>query len=151
MELIRTVFDTLDTGNDSMLSLSEIEPFFQYAMAFLFRIELTPSNCEALFFFVDASHSTSVGFGEFLSFVRSIKEMEKLGKEDPDYRKTNFLDEILKTNLTFKKRVSQYGKDGNGKSLWDAAMDRVDQESLDAAWEAIFKSIHAAPGNPSNI
>jgi hypothetical protein len=34
VELIRDVFQTLDTNGDSAIDLVEIEPFFQYGLAY---------------------------------------------------------------------------------------------------------------------
>eukprot|EP00615_Pteridomonas_danica_P002569 CAMPEP_0114334316 /NCGR_PEP_ID=MMETSP0101-20121206/4296_1 /TAXON_ID=38822 ORGANISM="Pteridomonas danica, Strain PT" /NCGR_SAMPLE_ID=MMETSP0101 /ASSEMBLY_ACC=CAM_ASM_000211 /LENGTH=515 /DNA_ID=CAMNT_0001465539 /DNA_START=2407 /DNA_END=3954 /DNA_ORIENTATION=+ len=62
--------------------------------------------------------------------------------EDPDYTKKIFNNSIKQNYNHNNNNGDNNGSSGSGKkSKWDAAMDRVDADSLDKAWDAILKSI----------
>jgi len=137
VEAIEELFEVLDAKREKQLDLNELSPFFHYTLDYLFEVEITSKQCEALFFLIDSNQATEVGLGEFISFIKILKEMQNKMKEDPNYASKIF------NNVQMKKSPTTYGKDGkNKKSKWDAAMSRLDQESLDAAWDAIITSIN---------
>lgn len=137
------MFDELDSDNDKQLELLEIAPFFQYSLGefslsdvlscishlflphsdLLFNIELSPRQCECLFFLVDSNHATEVGMGEFITFISVIKQMEEKQSLDATYASRVFSG-TRSNSINVSPRVRMASK-------WDAAMDRVDQDTLD--------------------
>lgn len=94
---------------------------------------------------MDSNSSTEVGFGEFLSFIATVKEMQLKASVDPKYKEELMFQALLTPDGQYDETRDVKGQHGH-VSVWDAAMARVDKETLNLAWETIYKSIRASPG-----
>jgi Ca2+-binding EF-hand superfamily protein len=133
---IEDVFHTLDSSGEYSLDMSEIAPFFHYTVDHLFGIEMTPEQCESLFLLLDSNHTTEIGQGEFVTFIAILKKMSRESMKDPEFAQKAFGDDAKKV-----KKNRNKVRDDN-KSAWDAAMERVDKDSYNAAWDAVLRSVN---------
>jgi len=144
IEAIQEAFSTLDSGGELTLDMQEIAPFFHYSIASLFDCELTPKMFESLFYLVDTTLTSDVGLGEFVTMISILKQMQNKAKSDPEFRHQLFGALNRKQIPPIAGEITDNNKP---KSKWDLAMERVDKESLDVAWDTILRSINGVPGD----
>jgi len=170
LDMIDEVFRTLDSSGEYTLDMNEIAPFFYYSIASMFEVELDSAHFESLFYLLDTNHSSEIGQGEFVTFITVLKNIQLAAKLDLKFAQSmfsgckrcfdesssnNFNNGLTRSNSSRSKQgylvrtgSVRASKQGTGfKSLWDRAMEHVDKDSLDSAWDSILHSINGIQGD----
>jgi hypothetical protein len=81
------------------------------------------------------NHSTEIGTGNFVAFFLALKHFEKKLEKSTKFQLKFYDDNIPEDEVN-----------PQGKSVWDLAMERVDKDTLDTAWDSVLRSINAVAG-----
>jgi len=138
LEACRSLFDQMDTDSSLSLEYMALAPFYHYAFAKLFNVELTPGQCESNFLVMDQDQNADVSFDEFVHFVATLKKIETRCKADKVYAKQIFRTDSRSLQRSNSSRAIC--------SIWNRAMARTNHESLELAWNVIFASLNGLPG-----
>jgi len=136
LEACRSLFDQLDADSSLSIDYRSLAPFYHYAFAQLFDVELSPDQCESLYQIMDTDRNADVSFDEFVFFIATLKKIEKRCNNDSMYRRQKFGKDTFKSV-----------KNENRRTKWNSAMARANHESLKLAWDAIFASLNGVTGD----